>query len=277
MKRILLSWIIAATFLSLRLLAATQGAEAASPRIFIEAFRVKFPLDDTKRHAQAAARSPGMAGLLPTLIALTNLNVRSTATFTVEPGAPSLSSGESEFTCVTTLAEDLDVILRALVANPQVEVFKRPRVQISGKSPVVVSTTYVSVPSGYNAAVHPEPPIEVTCSRSTNGMLLIHLKQTVDVVTGSVNIVNVGDVPVGSSRQSQACVEVRDGEIILIEGFSEAKERAAVSDAWFRDHGASGELLSRPAKFPKRKHIVGMLWLLRPVILPATETHERSK
>jgi type II secretory pathway component GspD/PulD (secretin) len=142
------------------------------------------------------------------------------------------SSAPAGLGYVTGLAGvELEPPLRTLASNSQIRVLQRPRIQTT---PGVATSIFVGKSRPYPTGSYFSAGKDSYCSIQqmqvgatlevtpflTNGDGMIHLNihQRIDEVKGTVNIANVGDVPITGSREFQARIAVRHRELMLLGG-----------------------------------------------------------
>ena len=111
--------------------------------------------------------------------------------------------------------------------------------------------------------------IEVTPLINPDGLVVMEIHTKIDDVTGSVNIANVGDVPITSSKEASSKVSVRDHDTIILGGMIYTKKaRTANGVPLLMDIPLLGYLFRSSSSDDKREELIV---LIRPTVLPTPE------
>ena len=95
------------------------------------------------------------------------------------------------------------------------------------------------------------------------------IHQKINSVSGTVNIANIGDVPVTSSKEAQAKVAVRDHDTIMLGGLIETTKSQTISGVpYLKDIPGLGALFRSNNKEETRDELIV---LIRPTVLPTPE------
>src|SRR5882762_5608434 len=95
------------------------------------------------------------------------------------------------------------------------------------------------------------------------------IHQTIESANGSVNIVNVGDVPITSRKEAGAKVSVRDHDTIILGGLIEtSKSKSATGVPFLKDIPLLGYAFRSTSDKEVRNELIV---LIRPTVLPTPE------
>jgi type II secretory pathway component GspD/PulD (secretin) len=95
------------------------------------------------------------------------------------------------------------------------------------------------------------------------------IHQTIESANGSVNIANVGDVPITSRKEAAAKVSVRDHDTIILGGLIEtSKTKTASGVPFLKDVPMLGYLFRSSSDSEVRNELIV---LIRPTVLPTPE------
>jgi general secretion pathway protein D len=186
------------------------------------------------------------------------------------------------FSYLATLGNDLDVTVSAVQGNSVGKVLQRPRIQTSHNEPASLfvgesrpypSGSYYGGGSfgGYSSiqAVNIGVTLEVTPLINPDGLVVMEIHQTIESVSGSVNIANVGDVPVTSRKDASTKVSVRDHETIMVGGLIETTKTKSNSGVpLLKDIPGIGLLFRSNSDKEDRSELVV---LIRPTVLRTPE------
>jgi general secretion pathway protein D len=192
----------------------------------------------------------------------------------------SLSAGG--FSYLASFGNDLDVTVQAAAGNSRTKILQRPRIQTSHNEPATLfvgSTQPYPTSSYYGGGAYGGyssiqqiqigVTIEVTPLINPDGLVVMDIHTKIDDVTGSVNIANVGDVPVTSSKEASAKVSVRDHDTIILGGMIETdKTKSASGVPVLMDIPLLGYLFRSSTSDDKRNELIV---LIRPTVLPTPE------
>jgi type II secretory pathway component GspD/PulD (secretin) len=111
--------------------------------------------------------------------------------------------------------------------------------------------------------------LDVTPLINPDGLVVMDIHQKIDSVKGTVNIANVGDVPITSSKEAQAKVAVRDHDTIVLGGLIETDKSDSSSGVpYLKDIPLLGVLFRTSSTDTTRSELVV---LIRPTVLPTPE------
>jgi type II secretory pathway component GspD/PulD (secretin) len=111
--------------------------------------------------------------------------------------------------------------------------------------------------------------LEVTPLINPDGLVVMDIHTKIDGLDGSVNIENVGDVPITSSKEAASKVSVRDHDTIILGGliYSE-KDKNASGVPLLMDIPLLGYLFRSSSASDTRNELIV---LIRPTVLPTPE------
>jgi general secretion pathway protein D len=111
--------------------------------------------------------------------------------------------------------------------------------------------------------------LEVTPLINPDGLVVMDIRQKIDSVSGTVNIANVVDVPITSSKEASAKVAVRDHDTIMLGGLIETDKSTSFSGVpLLKDIPLLGALFRSDSRTGARTELVV---LIRPTVLPTPE------
>ncbi len=111
--------------------------------------------------------------------------------------------------------------------------------------------------------------LDVTPLINPEGLVVMEISQQIDSVSGTVNIANIGDVPITSSKSANAQVAVRDHETIMLGGLIETTKNDSYSGVpVLMDIPLLGSLFRSSTKTEDRTELIV---LIRPTVLPTPE------
>jgi general secretion pathway protein D len=254
-------------------------------QVLIEAVVIQVSLDNSHNlgvsYAQPTASSAGKftgqgAGGAGNFLSPGSFN-------SVGSGATNAASGMSGgFNYLLSYGQDLDVTVTALEANSSAKILQRPRIQTSnakqaslfvGESRPYPTGSYYGGGSygGYSSIQQMQigVSIDVTPLINVDGLVVMDIHQKIDSVAGTVNIANVGDVPITSSKEAQASVAVRDHDTIMLGGLIETdKSKSKSGVPLLMDVPLLGYLFRSSTASETRNELIV---LIRPTVLPTPE------
>jgi general secretion pathway protein D len=111
--------------------------------------------------------------------------------------------------------------------------------------------------------------LDVTPLINPEGLVVMEISQQIESVSGSVNIANIGNVPITSSKSANAQVAVRDHETIMLGGLIETDKTDSYSGVpVLMDIPLLGSLFKSTTKTESRTELIV---LIRPTVLPTPE------
>lgn len=172
---------------------------------------------------------------------------------------------------------NIDVAVQAAASDSRVNVVQRPQILTTHATPgsiFVGSTVPYVTGSSYGGAygagntyqqLQVGIGLQVTPYINQDGLVVMQIDETIDEISGSISIQNVGAVPTTTSRKLSAEVAVRDGETIILGGFirnSDNKNNSGVPI--LRDIPLLGLLFQSKSDAKERKEL---LVLMQPTVL----------
>ena len=192
------------------------------------------------------------------------------------------SLAASGFSYLMSFGQDLDVAVAAAAANSSARILQRPRIQTSHNEPasIFVGTTQPYPTSSYYGGgayggyssiqqLQIGVTLEVTPLINQDGLVVMDIHAKIDGLDGSVNIENVGDVPITSSKEASSKVSVRDHDTIILGGliYTE-KDKNASGVPLLMDIPLLGYLFRSSSANNTRNELIV---LIRPTVLPTPE------
>ncbi len=193
--------------------------------------------------------------------------------------AGGLASG---FNYLARFGGDLSVTLSAIAGGSHAKILQRPRIQTShavpaslfvGESRPYPNGSYYGggAYGGYSSIQQMQigVSLDVTPLINPDGLVVMDIHQKIDSVKGTVNIANVGDVPITSSKEAQAKVAVKDKDTIILGGLIETDKTDSNSGVPFlKDLPLLGVLFRSSQQDETRSELIV---LIRPTVLPTPE------
>ena len=186
------------------------------------------------------------------------------------------------FSYLFTWGNDLDVVVRALAGNNRSRVLQRPRIQTShaveanlfvGESRPYPTSSYYGggAYGGYSSIQQLQigVTLSVTPLINPDGLVVMDIHQTIENVKGSVNIANVGDVPITSRKEAMAKVAVRDHDTVMVGGLIDnLSTKSSSGMPYLMNIPLIGFLFRSDSSQSQRGELV---ILMRPTVLPTPE------
>lgn len=111
--------------------------------------------------------------------------------------------------------------------------------------------------------------LQVTPLINPDGLVVMDIQMQINSLAGSVNIANVGEVPITSSKTAQAKVSVRDHDTIILGGLIDTEKNDSASGVpLLMDIPVLGNLFRSSQKSDTRNELIV---LIRPTVLPTPE------
>lgn len=210
----------------------------------------------------------GAMNNVPIISLLTNINTGSV------PGG---------FSYVGQYSDDLTLVLKAIASDNKAEVLQTPRIQTShavpatffnGRTVPYITSTYYGGFGGYGPSSSYQQlevgvQLDVTPYITPDGLVVLEVDQTIDEISGSTKIENVGDIPNTTRRTATSTVSVKNGDTILLGGFIRTnKERTKSGVPYLKDLPVLGGLFRNKTDKNDRSELI---ILLRPTIIPSAE------
>jgi general secretion pathway protein D len=248
-------------------------------QVLIEAVVARVSLDDpaSSRPGKASShRNPGNDPLPPT-----NGFLETQFVFGAETNAAGSLPGVLGH--LARLNDDLDAMVSALATNSRVVVLQRPRIQTSVRVPAQLfighflarppgyamgaSLTCSSSFSGYRTLPTSGATLEVTPSINSEGSVVMDIHQTIEKLSGTAHIANVGEVPITTRQEAQTKITIHNHGIVLLGGLDPENEDG-VSSGVTKRIPVIGTLFRGPPARPTRSELIV---LIRLTILPTPE------
>jgi general secretion pathway protein D len=255
-------------------------------QVLIEAVIIEVTLNDSRSlgFSYLQGKPQGIGNYFQGIGAINNGNALSQGSFSAL-GAAATNAGSlpSGFSYLANLGNnDLDISVTALASDSRAKILQRPRIQTSHNEPAQLfvgeSRPYPSGSyygggafGGYSSiqAVNIGVTLEVTPLINPDGLVVMDIHQTIESANGSVNIANVGDVPVTSRKEAAAKVSVRDHDTIILGGLIEtSKTKTASGVPFLKDVPMLGYLFRSSSDNTVRNELIV---LIRPTVLPTPE------
>jgi general secretion pathway protein D len=178
--------------------------------------------------------------------------------------------------------QDLDIAVTAVASDSRAKILQRPRIQTSHNEPATLfvgeSRPYPTASyygggayGGYSSIQQLQigVTLDVTPLINPDGLVVMDIHQTIESANGTVNIVNVGDVPITSRKEAAAKVSVRDRDTIILGGLIEtSKQKQASGVPWLKDLPFLGYAFRSTTQQEIRNELIV---LIRPTVLPTPE------
>jgi general secretion pathway protein D len=205
------------------------------------------------------------------------------------PGVPSysnflnpISNSLGGFSYFARFGGDLDIAATAVSTDSRYNVLQRPRVQTShakaadifvGETrPYPTGTSYGGAYGGnYSQIQQLQIGVRLTVTPLINpdGLVVMDIAQEIQSYGGSVDIVNVGPVPITKDRTVEANVAVHNRETIVLGGFLYTDSNRGGSGVPFlKDIPLLGVLFRNTSTSSNRKEL---MILIRPTVLPTPQ------
>lgn len=177
---------------------------------------------------------------------------------------------------------DLEMTVTAVASDSRARILQRPRIQTShaveanlfvGESRPYPTASYYGggAYGGYSSIQQLQigVTLSVTPLINPDGLVVMDIHQTIESANGSVNIVNVGEVPITSRKEAAAKVAVRDRDTIMLGGLIESGSSTSGSGVpYLKDLPVLGFLFRSNSSNQNRNELIV---LIRPTVLPTPE------
>jgi general secretion pathway protein D len=178
--------------------------------------------------------------------------------------------------------DDIYVSLEAAASDGRINVIQKPRIQTSHATPasIFIGSTVPYVTGSYYGGYGGGPGstyqqlrvgigLDVTPFINPDGLVVMQIQESIDEISGSTFIENVGDVPNTTSRTLSAEVAVRDQETIILGGFIRNYDKRSKSGVpYLKDIPLLGNLFRQTSKANQRSELIV---LMRPTVLRTPE------
>lgn len=252
-------------------------------QVLIEAVIIEVNLGDDR--SLGVSYLPGKnhtAGNYSGIGAVNNNNLLSPNDFVMGGGTNSSGSIRQGFSYLGSFGQDLDVSVTAVASDNRARILQRPRIQTShavpatlfvGESrPYPMGSYYGGGSYGSYSSIQQIQigvTLDVTPLINPDGLVVMDIHQKIESANGSVNIANVGDVPVTSQKDAVAKVAVRDRDTIMLGGLIETtKSKTSSGVPYLKDVPLLGYLFRSASNREIRNELIV---LIRPTVLPTPE------
>jgi general secretion pathway protein D len=251
-------------------------------QVLIEAVIIEVNLGDDRSLGVSYLPGPHQAGNFKGLGAVNNNNLLSPNDFVMGGGTNSSGSIRQGFSYLGSFGQDLDVSVTAVASDNRARILQRPRIQTShavpatlfvGESrPYPMGSYYGGGSYGSYSSIQQIQigvTLDVTPLINPDGLVVMDIHQKIESANGSVNIANVGDVPVTSQKDAVAKVAVRDRDTIMLGGLIETtKSKTSSGVPYLKDIPLLGYLFRSASNRELRNELIV---LIRPTVLPTPE------
>jgi len=253
-------------------------------QVLIEAVIVQVTLNDSfdLGFSYQEGQPHGIGSYFNGIGAINNGNMLSGSSFLTSAATNAAGGLPGGLSYLGSFGQDLNVTLTALAANSHAKILQRPRIQTShafpaslfvGESRPYPTGSYYGggAYGGYSSIQQMQigVSLDVTPLINPDGLVVMDIHQKIDSVSGTVNIANVGDVPITSSKEAQAKVAVRDRDTIILGGLIETTKNDSYSGVPFlKDVPLLGVLFRSTTKSEVRNELIVFI---RPTVLPTPE------
>jgi len=253
-------------------------------QVLIEAVIIEVNLGDDKALGISYLQHPQKSGNFTGVGAINNKTFSQISDYVVGTSGTNGSSGSmpSGLSYLGSFGQDLDVSLTAVASDNRSKILQRPYIQTShavpatlfvGESrPYPMGSYYGGGSYGSYSSIQQIQigvTLEVTPLINPDGLVVMDIHQKIESANGSVNIANVGDVPVTSQKDAVAKVAVRDRDTIMLGGLIEtSKSKTASGVPYLKDIPVLGYLFRSSTSKEIRNE---MIVLIRPTVLPTPE------
>ena len=252
---------------SLRITAARQDMETIKnivlkldvvlPQILIECVILEVKLPNRGASSKKPSRLRTPADLFIESGAMTNVQVAWVTNFAPVTATHEQLSQASGFSYVARIGQDFDSVLTTTASDSRVTFIQKPRIPTSDEMP---ASLFFGLANGLLGV-----ELEMTPSIHRDGWLELDIRQTIDEVTGQVNIRNVGDVPTTTSTLSLAKLKLQNHDTLMIGGATRIIEHELLAEAPVLKNMPRLRNLLRGLTYRTRGEVI---LLLRPTILP---------
>ena len=187
----------------------------------------------------------------------------------------------------------VDIALQAAASDSRINVVQTPQILTTHATPgsIFVGSTVPYITSSYYGGYGGSPSssyqqlqvgvgLTVTPYINQDGLVVMEINETIDEISGSIAIANVGNVPTTTSRQISAEVAVRDGESIVLGGFVRNSDNKSSSGVpILRDIPILGALFDSKSDTKQREELLVLMEpkvLRTPDIAALEATNERK-
>jgi general secretion pathway protein D len=253
-------------------------------QVLIETVIIEVDLSNDRNIGVSYLQHPQTSGKFTGVGAINNGNFLTPGNFVLGGGTNGASSGgmPGGFSYLTTIGGDLDIAVTAVADNSRAKVLQRPRIQTSHNEPATIfvgeSRPYPTASyygggayGGYSSIQQLQigVTLEVTPLINPDGLVVMDIHQTIESANGTVNLPNVGEVPITSRKEASAKVSVRDHDTIILGGLIEtSKSKSASGVPFLKDIPLLGYAFRSSSDKEVRNELIV---LIRPTVLPTPE------
>ena len=255
-------------------------------QVLIEAVIIEVTLTDSHNLGISYLQHPQNSGKWTGVGAVNNpvnnVSFLQPNNFVLSGGTNAAGGIPSGFSYLMSLGQDLDVTVMAAASDNRSKILQRPRIQTSHNEPASLfvgetrpypSGSYYGggAYGGYSSIQQMQigVTIEVTPLINPDGLVVMDIHTKIDDAFTTVNIANVGDVPVTSSKEASTKVSVRDHDTIIMGGLIKTdKSKGASGVPLLMDIPLLGYLFRSSTASEKRTELIV---LIRPTVLPTPE------
>ena len=251
-------------------------------QVLIEAAIIEVDTTANKSLGLSYLQHPQNSGNWAGVGAINNGNFLQPGNYALGGGTNVAGGLPSGFSYLMSFGQDLDVAVTAAASDSHARILQRPRIQTSHNEPasIFVGTTQPYPTSSYYGGgayggstsiqqLQIGVTLEVTPLINPDGLVVMDIHTKIDGLDGSVNIVNVGNVPITSSKEAASKVSVRDHDTIILGGlvYTE-KDKSASGVPVLMDIPLLGYLFRSSSSADTRNELIV---LIRPTVLPTPE------
>jgi len=253
------------------------------PQVLIEAVIVEVSLNNSRDLgiSYVEGKPHPANGYLRGQGAINNGTILNGSSFSVVSN--SLGNLPGGFSYLANLGNnDLDVTLTALQSDSRAKILQRPSIQVShaekasifvGESRPYPTSSYYGGGSygGYSSIQQLQigVTLEVQPFVNSDGLVVMDIHQKIESVSGTVNLPNVGDVPITSQKDAVSKVSVRDRDTIILGGLRENSTTKTLSGVpYLMNVPVLGYLFRSTTD---TKVLNELMVMIRPTVLPTPE------
>ena len=198
-----------------------------------------------------------------------------------------LGAAPGGFSYWAQLGKTYDLALQAAASDERINVIQRPQILTTHATPgsIFIGSTVPYITGTYYGGYGGGPSsqyqqlqvgigLTVTPYINADGLVVMQIDESIDELSGSTEIANVGAVPNTTSRRLSAQVAVHDGNSIMLGGFIRNSSDTKHSGVpVLKDIPLLGTLFSNRSKSKERKELIV---LMRPTVLKTPEEASRA-
>jgi general secretion pathway protein D len=258
--------------------------DIVAAQVLIEAVIIEVDLTTSKNLGVSyqEGKSHGIGNYFNGIGAINNGTILNQGSFLSSAGTNAASSLPGGFSYLAHLGQDLDITVTAAQSDSRAKILQRPRIMTMNnqEASIFVGET-VPYPTGsyygggayggYSSIQQMQigVTLDVTPLINPEGLVVMQIQQQIESVSGQVNMPNVGNVPITSSKSANAQVAVRNQETIVLGGLIETTKNNSYSGVpVLMDIPLLGSLFRSTTKNDERTELIV---LIRPTVLPNPE------